>query len=410
MIGIGNFLGAVICLSFSNSDKGSLLISIEDNAEKILTVWDWQTAETGLKLLETKCSIDPIIVVEVNPLDKNQIIIAGKLLTFLTYNSSCLSKKICNFDPRDKPKYITCITFSQRGDVITGDTNGNIAIFDRTTGNLMRTLKKVHDGSVFTLCALRNGKFISGGGKDGKIILFQENLSSVDSVYSIEPHFGGIRIVVQGIDDKLFLGTTRNCILEGYFESHFTPLVMGHVGEINALSIGSKIGQFITGGMDRLLQLWDPLTHTVVWSKDIGEDIHCCDISPVDGKTVIVGVEKGRWLVFNTDTRELQSQCDDFSGTITVAKFSPSGQYVAIGSREGSIVIYEIIKHGKQISRIGKCAGHTGSILAIDWSTDEQYIRSNSTSIELLHCKYNLFNLNFLKSKVRSFKVFIIFI
>lgn len=36
---------------------------------------------------------------------------------------------------------------------------------------------KAHDGSVFTLCQLRNGTLLTGGGKDHKIILWDHNLN-----------------------------------------------------------------------------------------------------------------------------------------------------------------------------------------------------------------------------------------
>lgn len=291
------------------------------------------------------------------------------------------------FDTRDKPKYVTCISFNQSGDIVTGDTNGNIAIFGRGTNTIIRLLRKIHEGSIFTLCALRNGGFISGGGKDGKLVLFQDNLSSSNAVYTIEPHFGGIRVVTQGRGNQLFIGTTRNCILTGDLDTEFTPLVMAHVGEVNALSTGVKIGQFISGGYDRLLQLWDSLTHTVVWSKDIEEPIQCCAISPADGRTIVVGGGSGRWSVFNGETRELMAQFFDGSDVITTVKFSPSGNYLAIGSRDSGIYVYEMGQQSKKFAKIGKCAGHSGSILAVDWSIDDQFLRSNSTSIEVLHCE-----------------------
>ena len=62
--------------------------------------------------------------------------------------------------------------------------------------------------------------------------------------------------------------------------------------------------QFITGGRDRLLQLWDTLSHSVVWSKDIGEQIQCVEFMP-DGELVIVGSVSGKWFVFDAMSREL---------------------------------------------------------------------------------------------------------
>lgn len=86
----------------------------------------------------------------------------------------------------------------------------------------------------------------------------------------IELHFGTIRVISQGKGNQLLIGTTRNCILAGDFDIDFVPVVMGHTEELWGLATHPNLPQFITAGMDRLLQFWDSLSHSVVWSKDIG--------------------------------------------------------------------------------------------------------------------------------------------
>lgn len=142
VIGVGHFSGPINCLSFSRTDNGSHLVAIEDYTEKIMTVWDWQGGEAGTKITETKCSVDPIVAVEFNPLDKSQIITAGKThIAFWAFDHTGAYKKMGIFDTRDKPKYVTCISFTPSGDIITGDTNGNIAIFGRGTNTIIRILR-----------------------------------------------------------------------------------------------------------------------------------------------------------------------------------------------------------------------------------------------------------------------------
>lgn len=143
VIGVGHFTGPINCLAFSRTENGSLLVAIEDYTEKIMTVWDWQSGgEGGVKVTETKCSVDPIVACEFNPLDKTQIITAGKThIAFWTFDHTGAYKKMGIFDTRDKPKYVTCISFTQSGDIVTGDTNGNIAIFGRGTNTIIRLLR-----------------------------------------------------------------------------------------------------------------------------------------------------------------------------------------------------------------------------------------------------------------------------
>ena len=42
-----------------------------------------------------------------------------------------MSRRTGVLDPRDKPKYFTSLAFSCTGDVVTGDSNGNIFIWAR---------------------------------------------------------------------------------------------------------------------------------------------------------------------------------------------------------------------------------------------------------------------------------------
>lgn len=388
VIGSNEFTNSVSCVSFSQADSGSMLLAIDDGPDKIISVWDWQKGENGRKITETKCSVDTVVAAEFHPLDRNQIITIGKNhIAFWTLDQNgALYKKMGIFDSREKPKYVTCLTFTAFGDVVTGDSNGNIILWGRGTNAIGKYVKKVHEGPVFSLCALRNGKVISGGGKDGRLVLLGEDLSPAGLENLVEPHFGAVRVVTQGKGMKIFIGTTRNCILSGDLELGFTPVVMGHTDELWGFAVHPNMPQFVTGGRDRLLQYWDSLSHTVVWSKDIGEPIQSCEFT-AEGDFVICGAMNGRWMVYNTVSRELMSQYQDGQEPIQTIRSSPNGQFVAIGSRDNNIYVYQKTNIPYKFTRIGKCTGHSSFILHLDWSKDSDVLRSNSGDYEVLYCK-----------------------
>jgi echinoderm microtubule-associated protein-like 1/2 len=143
VIGAGDFVGSVNCLSFSRADSGTLLCAIDDAPDKIISVWEWQRGETGHKITETKCSVDTIVAAEFHPLDRNQIVTAGKShVAFWTLDQNgTLYKRMGIFETREKPKYITCITFNQAGDVLTGDSNGCITVWGRGTNTISKLIK-----------------------------------------------------------------------------------------------------------------------------------------------------------------------------------------------------------------------------------------------------------------------------
>lgn len=93
------------------------------------------------------------------------------------------------FENRDKPKYVTCVAFTQKGEVITGDSNGNLIIWNRGTNTIARFIKNVHEGSVFSICVLKEGNIVTGGGKDGKLIEFDSALQSSGSELPVSIYY-----------------------------------------------------------------------------------------------------------------------------------------------------------------------------------------------------------------------------
>ena len=82
-----------------------------------------------------QCSVDMVVGCEWHPLDKGSIVTCGKShISFWSLDQSgALYKRLGVFATRDKPKYVTCLAFTHTGDVLSGDSNGNIIIWGRGT-------------------------------------------------------------------------------------------------------------------------------------------------------------------------------------------------------------------------------------------------------------------------------------
>ncbi|XP_066252932.1 echinoderm microtubule-associated protein-like 2 isoform X1 [Euwallacea similis] len=385
VIGLNDFELAVCCLSFSKSDGGILLAAIDEASDHTISVWEWQKGENGFKITETKCSVDPVIAVEFHPLERNTIVTCGKShIAYWTLDAGgTLYKRMGIFETRDKPKYVTSVAFLQSGETITGDSNGNLAVWGKGTNTIWKLIKNVHDGGVFSICVLKDGSVITGGGKDSKIVQFDYNLIRTGIVSQIERHYGGVRVISEGRGSQLLLGTTRNCILNGTPELGFQPIILGHSEDIWGLAPHPNLPQFATAGYDRVLQLWESMSHSILWSKDIGEAAQSVAFAQ-DGAVILVGCVNGKWMIFDAQTRELLGGHIDGNEPIQVISFSPDGSMVALGSRDNQIYIYQVSDDGMKYSRVGRCSGHSSFITHVDWAMDNQTLRSNSGDYELL--------------------------
>ncbi|CAG9819557.1 unnamed protein product [Phaedon cochleariae] len=385
VIGINDFDISVCCLSFSKADGGALLVAIDEAPDHTISVWEWQKGEGGHKITETKCSVDTIVSAEFHPLDRNTIVTCGKShIAFWSLDpNGTLFKRMGIFEARDKPKYVTCVAFLQTGETITGDSNGNLAVWGRGTNTIFKFIKGVHEGSIFSICVLKDGSFVTGGGKDGRIVEFGANLAMTGVVSEVEGHFGGIRVISEGRGSQLLVGTTRNCILNGTAQLSFSPIILGHTDELWGLAVHPTLPQFATAGYDKVLQLWDSMSKTILWSKDIGEQAQSVAYSS-DGSRVLVGCLTGLWMVFDARTRELLARHRDGTEAIQAIAFSPDGAAVALGSRDGHVYVYQVSEDGGKYARVGRCTGHSSFVTHIDWSVDNQTLRSNSGDYELL--------------------------
>jgi len=384
-LGLADFEHNICCVSFSKADGGNLLVAVEES-EHTISVWDWARGDRGHKITETKCSTETVVAAEFHPLEGRTVVTVGKgFVNFwqLDPTSFTLSRKTGIFDARDKPKYVTCLAFSSTGDVITGDSNGNVFIWGRGYNAVTKVMRKVHDGPIFSICVLKDGSIITGGGKDSRIVKFDTLYRKTGMEAQLPEHLGSIRTLSQGRGSQLLLGTTKNSILTGNFDLNFQEIMVGHVSDVWALAASPTQPQFISAGHDRMIHLWDTLTHSVVWSNDVGEQAQSACFSP-EGEVLVVGTVTGKWVVLDAATREVFGVHQDGEEPVHCVKFSPDGSLLALGSRDNAIYTYQVKENYRKYSRLGRCLGHSSHVIQLDWTTDCQHLRSNSADHEVM--------------------------
>ncbi|XP_051966138.1 echinoderm microtubule-associated protein-like 2 isoform X1 [Xyrauchen texanus] len=379
-IGMGVFDRAVTCVAFSKSNGGAHLCAVDDANDHILSVWDWQKEK---QLAEVKCSNDSVLGVVFHPMEANLIVTCGKShLNFWMVEGNILTKRTGLFEKHEKPKYVLCVAFAENGDAITGDSSGNIYIWAKGGNRISQVVSGAHEGGIFSLCLLKDGTLVSGGGKDRKVLLWDHDYRKKSEI-EVSEAFGPIRTLAEGKQDELFVGTTRNAILRGSFSGSLTPIVQGHTDELWGLDVHPSTEQFVTCGQDKQVCLWDTGSHLPLWSKNIEDPGRSVGFHP-SGTVLAVGTMTGRWLVLDTDTNDLVSMHTDGNEIISAVKYSPDGAYLAVGSHDNFVYIYSVTENGRKYSRVGKCTGHSSFVTHLDWSADSQFIVTNSADYEIL--------------------------
>ncbi|XP_053568301.1 echinoderm microtubule-associated protein-like 4 isoform X2 [Bombina bombina] len=392
VIGLGTFERGVGCLAFSKADSGVHLAVIDDSNEHMLTVWDWQKKS---KVAEIKTTNEVVLAVEFHPTEANTIVTCGKShIFFWTWSGNSLARKQGIFGKYEKPKFVQCLAFLANGDVLAGDSGGVLLIWSKTAAEstagkgakgvyqISRQIK-AHDGSVFTLCQLRNGMLLTGGGKDRKVIMWDHDLNPEREI-EVPDQYGTIRAVAEGKSDQFLIGTSRNFILRGTFNDGFQVEVQGHTDELWGLATHPFKDLLLTCAQDKQVCLWNSVDHTLEWTRLLDETGHCADFHP-SGIVVAIGTHSGRWFVLDAETRDLVSIHTDGNEQLSVMRYSVDGTLLAVGSHDNFIYLYTVSENGRKYSRYGKCTGHSSYITHLDWSPDNKYIMSNSGDYEILY-------------------------
>uniref|UniRef100_A0A2K6SX89 EMAP like 2 n=1 Tax=Saimiri boliviensis boliviensis TaxID=39432 RepID=A0A2K6SX89_SAIBB len=365
VLGLGVFDRAVCCVGFSKSNGGNLLCAVDESNDHMLSVWDW-AKET--KVVDVKCSNEAVLVATFHPTDPTVLITCGKShIYFWTLEGGSLSKRQGLFE------------------VSAGGLGDRLALRDGQGGGnrITQAVLGAHDGGVFGLCALRDGTLVSGGGRDRRVVLWGSDYSKLQEV-EVPEDFGPVRTVAEGHGDTLYVGTTRNSILQGSIHTGFSLLVQGHVEELWGLAAHPSRAQFVTCGQDKLVHLWSSETHQPLWSRIIEDPARSAGFHP-SGSVLAVGTVTGRWLLLDTETHDLVAIHTDGNEQISVVSFSPDGAYLAVGSHDNLVYVYTVDQGGRKVSRLGKCSGHSSFITHLDWAQDSSCFVTNSGDYEILY-------------------------
>ncbi|XP_073345331.1 echinoderm microtubule-associated protein-like 2 isoform X1 [Pagrus major] len=380
VIGMGVFDRAVTCVTFSKSNGGTFLCAVDDANDHILSVWNWQKEK---QLADVKCSNDSVLAAVFHPMDANLIVTCGKShINFWTMEGNTLTKRQGLFEKHEKPKYVLCVAFAENGDAITGDSSGNIYVWAKGGNRISQQVSGAHEGGIFSVCVLKDGTMVSGGGKDRKVVLWGHDYRK-QAEMEVGESFGPVRALAEGKPGELFVGTTKNAIIRAAFPDTLTPIVQGHTDELWGLDIHPSMEQFVTCSQDRQVHLWDTNSHQPLWSKTIEDPGRSAGFHP-SGAVLAVGTMTGRWLVLDTDTRDLVSMHTDGNEIISNVKYSPDGNFLAVASHDNYVYIYAVTENGRKYSRVGKCTGHSSFVTHLDWSRDSQYLVTNSGDYEIL--------------------------
>jgi len=138
--------------------------------------------------------------------------------------------------------------------------------------------------------------------------------------------------------------------------------------------------------------VWDAGVRRVSYSVELGFAGRCAAFSPVPipDSTVhhlAIGGRKGEIVVLEVDVAagllRPVFEARDQKAPITCVRFSPDGRLLAAGGHDRCVDVYSM--DGTKFRRQARCAGHSSTVTAVDFSSDGSALQTTSQSYEIVY-------------------------
>ncbi|KAE8743682.1 hypothetical protein FOCC_FOCC010723 [Frankliniella occidentalis] len=409
VFGMGELDAGVSAVAFSQLNGGSYVLAVDAGRERILSVWQWQW---GHLLGKVATLHDDVSGAAFHPLDDNLLITHGKgHLTFWTRRkdgffertdiikpvsrvrrnpslapASTFCHPVAILCPQPSRTHVTALQFEQDGDVVTADADGFITVYsvDADGAYFVRLEFEAHNKGVSSLVMLSEGTLLSGGEKDRRIIAWDslQNYKKITETKLAESA-GGVRSLYPQRpgrnDGNIYVGTTRNNILEGSLQRRFNQVVFGHCRQLWGLAVHPDEEMFATGGHDKHVALWRK--HKLVWCTQVPYEVVSLSFHPF-GMALAVGSTEGHLIVLNAETSATVASVRVCGSPLSCLAYNPAGDVIAVGSQNGSVYLFRVSRDGYSYKRAHKIRG-SQPLTQLDWSTDGGFLQTATEEYDL---------------------------
>ncbi|KAB0392183.1 hypothetical protein E2I00_008549 [Balaenoptera physalus] len=175
---------------------------------------------------------------------------------------------------------------------------------------------------------------------------------------------------------KILVGTKDGEIIEvGEKNAASNILIDGHMeGEIWGLATHPSKDIFISASNDGTARIWDLADKKLLNKVNLGHAARCAAYSP-DGEMVAIGMKNGEFVILLVNSLKVWGKKRDRKSAIQDIRISPDSRFLAVGSSEHTVDFYDLTQ-GTSLNRIGYCKDIPSFVIQMDFSADGKYIQA----------------------------------
>jgi WD40 repeat protein len=273
------------------------------------------------------------------------------------------------------------VAFSPDGQKLaSGGKDSTIRMWDLRTGQLIREPLTGHTGAVFDVAFSPDGQTLASGSQDGTIRLWDVKTGQPIS-QPLADHTDSVRSVVFSPDDRLLASGSADTNIILWDVETGQPVgnpLTGHADTVNHMVFSPDGQTLVSSSHDGSVVFWNiapyyPQADQPVFSRLAKpfdsplSDISSLAASP-DGQTLALGSREGLIILWNVANGQPTDQpLTGHTGQVHSLSFSPDGQTLASSSADGTIMLWDV-STGRPLDQ--PLTGHAANVLSLVFSPD----------------------------------------
>ena len=234
-----------------------------------------------------------------------------------------------------------------------------------------------HTLPVYAVAWSPNGQRIGSGSEDKTVQLWNPDGTNVSTYLG---HSASVNVVAWSPNSQLVASASADHTAQVWpaFDTSSSNVVTyhGHTNNVRTLAWSYDGTRIATGGDDGIAQIWDPVRGTKIFTFQVHSLIWSVAWPPGNNNELAAGGNNGIvqiWSAITGAPIPLLTY-SGHSNNVKAVSWSPDGKYIASGSDDKTVHIWDSRK-GTLITRY---TGHTDVLNVVAWSPNGKYVASGS--------------------------------